>query len=390
MNNLFISSSRSLEEKSSIHNLLWLISIGLLLIGWFYWFLFAQIDVFRHSQDANIHNTGNHFDISTTINGKIDFISPKLQGLKANVKKGDLLLSISHTKIKLENTYFSQKHKNLNEQLSTLDKELFLLVKVHKSKLSTTQSSINNTQKKLHHANQLISLQSNVVAKYKRLYEEQKNSELQFLDAQKKLIEKKSIALSLSEELQKLNSNMSILLDKNEQVELIMQQRMQNIHLEISQNKLAIEQSDDEKSKYNILAPVDGYLDAFSKINLGEYVEKGLKLGRIVPVEQVLVEAIFLPSDAIGRIKKGQRARIKVQGYPWTQYGSIDSRVISVSSAIHNETIRVQLELFPSQHSTIPLLQDLKASVEVNTEQTTPFDLLLKSIGLWLNFNKAN
>jgi membrane fusion protein (multidrug efflux system) len=183
---------------------------------------------------------------------------------------------------------------------------------------------------------------------------------------------------------------MSILLDKNEQVELIMQQRIQNIHLEISQNKLAIEQSDDEKSKYNILAPVDGYLDAFSKINLGEYVEKGLKLGRIVPVEQVLVEAIFLPSDAIGRIKKGQRARIKVQGYPWTQYGSIDSRVISVSSAIHNETIRVQLELFPSQHSTIPLLQDLKASVEVNTEQTTPFDLLLKSIGLWLNFNKAN
>lgn len=53
--------------------------------------------------------------------------------------------------------------------------------------------------------------------------------------------------------------------------------------------------------------------------------------GRVVATHLVL-GAEFAPSSALGRVRPGQRARVRLAGFPWTEYGTISASVASVAA----------------------------------------------------------
>ncbi|HMA34262.1 MAG TPA: hypothetical protein VKY74_07240 [Chloroflexia bacterium] len=91
--------------------------------------------------------------------------------------------------------------------------------------------------------------------------------------------------------------------------------------------------------------------------------------------------AEFAPTAALGHIRLGQPGRIRLAGFPWTQYGSLAATVTAVGGVDASGRVPVTLALHPDPGSPIPLQPDLTGSVEVEVAQVAPATLVLRAAG---------
>jgi len=91
------------------------------------------------------------------------------------------------------------------------------------------------------------------------------------------------------------------------------------------------------------------------------------------------------------RTMPGQTAQLKIDGYPWTIYGTVPARVTRVGTepgqvatpeAIPN-TVRVELDIETPADQRIQLRHGMTLTVEVEIARVSPVALLMRSIGEW-------
>jgi membrane fusion protein (multidrug efflux system) len=100
----------------------------------------------------------------------------------------------------------------------------------------------------------------------------------------------------------------------------------------------------------------------------------------VVPEGRLRAVADFDPEAALGRLHEGQTARMRLRGFPWTEYGTVPATVSKVASEVRDGKVRVELRIDPTT-TRIPLAHGLPGSVEVDVERTSPAELLLRSVG---------
>jgi membrane fusion protein (multidrug efflux system) len=133
-----------------------------------------------------------------------------------------------------------------------------------------------------------------------------------------------------------------------------------------------------------VRAPVAGVIAEVSHIRAGSMVRAGDRLCTIVPDGVLKVVAFFAPSVALGRLHDGQSARVRLDGFPWTQYGSAGAIVTTVAGELRDGQVRVELTLDSRAKTAVPLQHGLPAEVDVEVEHTSPMNLVLRSAGLGL------
>jgi len=143
-----------------------------------------------------------------------------------------------------------------------------------------------------------------------------------------------------------------------------------------------------ELERLRIRAPADGVVGELSATERGAWIERGQELGAIIPDGELEVVASFQPAQAVGRIKPGQSAQIRLSGFPWVEHGSVQGRVARVASEPRDGTILVEL-VIESIPPTIVLEHGLPGSVDVSLERTSPASLLLRTAGRRLTASKA-
>lgn len=142
----------------------------------------------------------------------------------------------------------------------------------------------------------------------------------------------------------------------------------------------AIERLQYEVEQRRMRASVTGRMGEVEALRIGSVVREGDRLGVIVPSGAVRVIAEFLPPAALGRIQPGQPARMRLQGFPWAQYGTISATVSNVGTEVRDGRVRVEL-LVNSASSRIPIQHGLPGSVEVQVEYASPASLTLRAAG---------
>jgi len=144
-----------------------------------------------------------------------------------------------------------------------------------------------------------------------------------------------------------------------------------------------------EKKRYR--APASGRLVDVVELAAGDFIADGQRLGTILAADaQVRVRARF-PKEMVGIIQPGQTAQLKLDGYPWTIYGTVPAKVTRVGTepgiaatpeAIPG-TVRVELDLEPHSDPRIQLQHGLTATVEVEVARVSPIALLMRALGEW-------
>lgn len=133
-----------------------------------------------------------------------------------------------------------------------------------------------------------------------------------------------------------------------------------------------------------VRAPVAGRIAEAAVVGVGANVLPSQRLATVVPAGRLGAVADFAPAAALGRIQPGQGARLRLDGFPWVQHGSLGARVLRVGSEIRDGRVRVELVLDTDAAARTWLQHGLPGSVEITIEQASPLTLVLRSAGQWL------
>jgi multidrug resistance efflux pump len=81
-----------------------------------------------------------------------------------------------------------------------------------------------------------------------------------------------------------------------------------------------------------IKAPVSGVVQVSTRVNIGDYLVRGIELLKIVPQdsEGLRGEFAILASQA-GKVQEGMRIKIRVPSLPFHQYGGLESKVSTIT-----------------------------------------------------------
>lgn len=156
------------------------------------------------------------------------------------------------------------------------------------------------------------------------------------------------------------------------------------INGQIATTHATIERLEYEIARRYVRAPVTGRLGEVAKLQVGTVVREGDRLGAVVPPGTLKVMSDFLPPAALGRIQPGQPAQLRLEGFPWTQYGMVSATVASMANEVRDGHVRVELAVRSDAVPPIPLQHGLPGTVEVEVDHVSPAALILRTAGLLL------
>ena len=126
------------------------------------------------------------------------------------------------------------------------------------------------------------------------------------------------------------------------------------------------------KETYLITAPGKGTISYLGFLENELFVEPGKPLFSIIPEQGKLMARAELPIFSSGKVKVGQQVNIRLENYPFEQFGLLRGSITSISE-IPNEnkyfvTIELPQKLITSQNKAIAFKQQLTGTTEIITE----------------------
>ena len=85
------------------------------------------------------------------------------------------------------------------------------------------------------------------------------------------------------------------------------------------------------KEKYIHTASLDGELEYLGFWRENSFVNAGQELFSIIPQENDIVGEVMIPSIGTGKVEVGQAANVKINKFPYDEYGLLKGRVESIS-----------------------------------------------------------
>ena len=79
-----------------------------------------------------------------------------------------------------------------------------------------------------------------------------------------------------------------------------------------------------------VTSPIDGTVQQVAITSAGQTIGSGQPLMVVVPTDAAIEVVAFVANKDIGFIEVGQKARIKIEAFPYTRYGIIEGKVLRV------------------------------------------------------------
>jgi membrane fusion protein (multidrug efflux system) len=129
-----------------------------------------------------------------------------------------------------------------------------------------------------------------------------------------------------------------------------------------------------------VRAPASGRIGETANVRVGQVLSEASHIATITASGDLRIVAAFAPA-AFGRVRAGQGARIRLDAFPWTEYGALRATVSDVATELHEGEARIELVVDPSSASRVSLQHGLPGQVDVMVEQTSPASLVLRAAG---------
>jgi hypothetical protein len=127
------------------------------------------------------------------------------------------------------------------------------------------------------------------------------------------------------------------------------------------------------EQNYVLKAPIHGVVSFFKFQHQYQVVQESEEVFTIVPAgTQKLLGRVYMPTFNSGKVKVGQRAIIKLNDYPYQEFGIIHGSVRSISDVAKSDSYAIEL-LVPEKLNTtynkeLPFRPQMQGQVEIVTE----------------------
>ncbi|MGA9770639.1 MAG: HlyD family efflux transporter periplasmic adaptor subunit [Blastocatellia bacterium] len=330
------------------------------------------------SDSGRIEVDTSLYPIASPISGKVTAIH---LAVGQEVQKDDLLIEFESEDEKLRLDEASKQLSAFTPQLGALRDEVTAEEAARKEQIAAAQIAIDQARSQLEEAKASVQLAEDEAARSERLQANGLVSEADLARAKTEVRKQRAAAEALRLQIDKLQANLRNG-DSDSQVRIErLNRQILAIQGDITTAKATSNRLSHDIEKRVIKAPVSGRIGEAVDLRAGAVVNAGDKIGVIIPAGELKVVAYFRPSSALGRIHPGQSARLRLEGFPWTQYGVIKATVTTVASEPRDGRIRIDLAMHRDPASAIPFQHGLPASVEVEVARLSPATLLLRTAG---------
>ncbi len=320
---------------------------------------------------AIIDNTANYQHIET--------LTQKLQGTTTQIAQNSFSETLQLGELQGTYAAFHQAWKDLQyfnqnngttERLAQADKQIAHLNAQNQSILQQiTSLETEHRLEKQRHDRQKQLFTEGVISK-----EELEKAAIQFIQHQRQLEQLQSTPLSIQSQITQLETQKVELngtkKDNNAAKSLALEEATQKLRSDMA----------NWQDKYVIVAPISGQLVMNKIWTIHQNISNNEEIFIILPenTSKTIIAKAQLPSNNSGKVKLGQLAELRVNDYPFQEYGSLKATVSELSPiAIDNkkETEKeyaVQLQLTDSlrttAHKTLNFKQEMAATARIVTE----------------------
>jgi len=370
----FSRSTRALEaDRGRVAHTA--ILVALLLLGaWIAWSFVARVPIFETSDAARLEVERASHPVEASVAGRIH--STRL-AVGRTVNAGEVLVELDATTQKLQLQEEQTRTAAIVPQLEALAREL--------AAAEQTLADLSETGNVLIEEARAKHKQEETAARFAKEEADRKRraggfSDLELLradaEAENRAAAAETARLAVSRILWEQRTKVSGQVGTVEHLK----REVARLEGEMAAGHSTIRRLEEEIDKRLIRAPVAGLVGESANLRVGMTVVAGARLGAVVPAGGLRLVADFLPSSALGRIREGQPARLRLEGFPWTQYGTVEAVVSSVAGEVRDGKVRVEFILKPEPGSRIPLQHGLPGTVEVETDRIAPAALVLRSL----------
>jgi len=326
---------------------------------------------------AVIENTANFEDVQ--------LLKEKLDNFIPNVSDFDSLNYTFPPKLKLGpiqtayNAFRAQYLTYLNYAIFNEDKNQASNIELQ---LNTVRNRLQNSQNQLEYYKTELANAKTRYEKFKRLYANQSVSEREFKDQENLYLGSQRAYEGLLSSIQ--NDRNSILALQNslrqasvgdKSSEISTDQNLEQAKQDLENQILQWEQ------QFLLKSPIKGEVTVFDIWSQYQNVNVGQDLFTVIPDEiEGIIGRVSIPVQNSGKIKIGQTVLIKLDSYPYQEWGSLRGEIINISGvpqlstqggpAMYIAYLKVD-SLNSSFEKPIDFKQEMEGTAEIVVEELT-------------------
>ncbi|NUM81384.1 HlyD family efflux transporter periplasmic adaptor subunit [bacterium] len=206
----------------------------------------------------------------------------------------------------------------------------------------------------------------------KSLYEKKIASEIELANYESSYIQKKysyqNAENSLINNLLQITEQERSLIELNEQFEE--KRRTLRFSLDEAFKRLQSSFSSWEQ-RYVLKAPIEGNVSFFKYWSDNQFVNANDEVMSVVPEGIGVLGKTYVVGTGSGKLKIGQKVKIKLDGYPFSEYGIVDGIVESISIVAKENQFLVNVALPNGLESSYKKRLDFKQGMEGTSEILT-------------------
>ncbi|MBK7884148.1 MAG: HlyD family efflux transporter periplasmic adaptor subunit [Chitinophagaceae bacterium] len=263
------------------------------------------------------------------------------------------------------------------------DYKLYKRLNYYQNKIVSKQQQISQYQKMFAKTKEKTSLMNKELSLIKKDYEidrslfknntiaeqELRNSEKVFLQKQSSLVTNQQDELNMLSRIEELK-------------ESIIDLSMQNLQEE-NKYKISVDQAYEQlkndfanwEKEYVLRTPVEGKVSFFRFINNKQFIKANEDIIGIIPkdADSTIIGKVNISVSGAGKVKEGETVNIKLDGYPYQEYGILYGEVTSISLIPNDKQYAVKVKLTngltTSYKKQIPFAQQLHGQADIVTKK---------------------
>lgn len=255
------------------------------------------------------------------------------------------------------------------------------------------RAAFDQTKENIRRLEATVPMEAERAEAFKRLLEHDAATKLDFLQAEQQRIDKTQ---ELAGQRKRLAQDLAALseAEKNHRALLSEFQQTKQAELSIVETKAAslvqdVTKAGQRAELQRLTTPIDGVVQQLAVHTVGGVVTPAQQLLIVVPQEHPVEVEAQVENKDVGFVKEGHVVEIKVETFPFTLYGTIPGRVLSISNdaapiekvgLVYPTRVSMDRSTIQVEGKQVNLSPGMAVTVEINTGQRRVIEYLMSPL----------
>jgi membrane fusion protein (multidrug efflux system) len=376
MGSSFERTFSALREARSKRPIIVVIGGLVVLAIWVFWACFSDVAVYRTSQKARLETDPSPVRVASLTTGRITGAYLEIGN---PVREKDILLQLDPTQEKILADKARARVETLAPQVDSLQREIDLEADAVVQGVSSERGAEGEVLARLRAAQADLAFAEADFARETKAFAEGVTPQVVRDKAETTLRLKRAALESVQHESESMVAGHHERGDSRRRLKEQLERQHSELASDLAAAKSELAQHELAIEHLTIRAPIAGTVaDIQPALRAGAVVHEGDVIATVVPAGTLRVVAEYGP-ETIGRVHAGQRARMRLDGFPWTHYGTVGAIVTSAGSETRDNAVRVTLALDPDRQ--LAASNGMTGIVDIEIDRVSPLRLFLQMIG---------